>query len=121
VDRRCDRVADVVQTVEGGDQAVGSAAELGRRGDLEDGAVGHAGGGGPLPGQRDRAMLVVGAEEGGVRYAWAISTVDAPSPQPTSATAMPSRSLASTPRPAPTARRKPGWRRSRARRTVRSQ
>ena len=64
---RGERVAHVVQAVEGGDQVVAGAGEGRGRGDLEAHPVGDAGVAGPLARQLDRLVVVVRAGEPGVR------------------------------------------------------
>ena len=77
------RVAHVVEAVEEADEVVG-ALERGGGGDLELCSVGQAGVGGALA---------------GLASTWipALDGVEAPWPQPTSATRAPAASLASTP------------------------
>jgi len=91
------RIAHVVETIEDGNQVVVLAGKLFGLGDtkVEANLETFPGRGGA--GALDGFVVIVKSEELRFWEALAISTVDAPLPQPTSATLAPDSSLACTP------------------------
>jgi hypothetical protein len=86
-----------MQAVERRGQVVAGAGERRRGGDFETDPVADARVPGALAGQFDRRLVVVRPGEPGRGYSCASRIVEAPRPQPISATVAPARSLSATP------------------------
>ncbi len=94
---RAGGIAHVVQAVETSDQIEFRCRDILRGGDFEPGVAGDTVRLRMLPSVLNRAAVEVVADKREFGNAWAISTVDQPWPQPTSATSAPFSSFATTP------------------------